>query len=81
MPAQGAEVIKAVVAALVSKAGVVCVFADVTCNGVVDLTDLVDVANHWRLDPGEAGNGGYDLNHDARMDIVDIQIVAMSFSQ
>ncbi|MFQ5595896.1 MAG: M20/M25/M40 family metallo-hydrolase [Anaerolineae bacterium] len=77
VPAEGAEIIKAIVAALAEKAGVVCIFADVDCNGAVDVADLVDLANHWRLSSGEAGNGRYDLNQDGEINILDIQLAAL----
>ncbi len=80
VPAEGAEVIKAIVAALAEKAGVVCIFADVDCNGAVDVADLALLADHWRPSPGEAGNDRYDLNRDGKINILDIQLAALAFT-
>ncbi|MBS1252625.1 MAG: Bacterial leucyl aminopeptidase [Anaerolineales bacterium] len=81
VPAQGAAIIKAVVAALAEKAGIVCMLADVTCDGTVDLADLVDLANHWRLSLGQDGYADrHDLNGDETVNIVDLQLAAQALT-
>ncbi|MFQ5854403.1 MAG: M20/M25/M40 family metallo-hydrolase [Anaerolineae bacterium] len=80
VPAEGREIIKAVVAALAEKAGVICIFADVDCDGAVTLADLVELANHWRQSPNAAGNDGYDLNLDGKINILDLQLAALALA-
>lgn len=80
VPAEGAEIIKAVVAALAQKAGVICIYADVTCDGTVDVADLLELAKHWRLSPGTDLEQD-DLNHDNQINIVDIQLAAGALSR
>lgn len=81
VPSQGAEIIKAVVAALASKAGIVCVYADVTCDGVIDLADLSELAGHWRLVQGEDGYADrFDLNNDQQVNVIDLQLSAQSLA-
>lgn len=81
VPAQGAAVIKAVLAALAEKAGIVCMLADVTCDGTVTLSDLSALAGKWRLSHGQEGfNRAYDLNGDKIVNVVDLQLGAGALS-
>jgi Zn-dependent M28 family amino/carboxypeptidase len=70
-PAQAAEVLKMLIAALDATAGT-CLLGDINCDGTVTATDITTIAASW--------NGAYDrrldLNHDGDIDIVDVMLAA-----
>ncbi len=70
-PAQAAEVLKMLIAALDATAGT-CALADIDCDGSVTTLDVTIVAESWFLvhDPR------VDLDHDGDVDIVDVMLVA-----
>lgn len=81
IPAEGGEIVKMLVAALADRPGVICVLADLDCDDDVDLTDLLEFANRWRSSLGEPGyDSRDDLNHDDRINVVDIQLAALALT-
>ena len=55
---------------------------DVDWDGDVDITDVMTVADAWRVERGEPQyRQYYDLCHDERIDIVDIMLVASHWSE
>jgi hypothetical protein len=57
-----------------------CFFADVDCDGDVDIVDIFNVAYRWGCQCGDACYvPAYDLNDDCSINISDIQIVACYF--
>ena len=70
-PAQAAEVLKMLIAALDATAGT-CLLGDINCDGAVTAADITMVAERW--------NGAYDrrmdLDHDGHIDIVDVMLAA-----
>jgi hypothetical protein len=61
----------------------VCVlFADFDGNGEVDVGDIQQVANRWRMtDEDPDWDALYDLDHDGDIDIVDIMNVAVHWGE
>lgn len=51
--------------------------ADVNCDGKVNLTDLVTVANNWGSSPA---NTRADVNKDGKADLIDLVTVANNWS-
>lgn len=81
VPAEGREITKMVVAALADRAGVICVVADLDCDDDVDIADLAELADHWRLSLGETDYAErYDLNRDDTINIIDMQLAAQAFT-
>jgi hypothetical protein len=57
-----------------------CFFADVDCDGDVDISDIYNVAYRWGCGCGDACyEPAYDFNDDCAISVVDIQIVACYF--
>jgi hypothetical protein len=57
-----------------------CFFADVDCDGDVDIADIYSVAYRWGCGCGDACYfPAYDLNDDCIINVVDIAIVACYF--
>ncbi len=82
VPAQGAEIVKLVVAALADRPGVICLLADLDCDDDVDLVDLGELASHWRVGPGDPGyETRYDLNRDGAVNVVDVQLAALDLGR
>jgi len=70
-PAQAAEVLKMLIAALDATAGT-CLLGDINCDGTVTASDIILVAGAW----GGAYDRRLDLDHDGRIDIVDVMLAA-----
>lgn len=70
-PAQAAEVLKMLIAALDATAGT-CRLGDVNCDGLVSAADIVMIADAW----GGAYDRRLDLNHDSHIDVVDVMLAA-----
>lgn len=70
-PAQAAEVLKMLIAALDATAGT-CRLGDVNCDGQVSAADIVMIADAW----GGAYDRRLDLNHDSHIDVVDVMLAA-----
>lgn len=55
----------------------VCLFGDFDCNCIIDVSDMMEVASHWRTSEGGPGyDPRCDLDDDGDTDIVDIMLVA-----
>ena len=56
------------------------IFGDVNCDCVVDIEDIMLVANSWACQSGDACyDERYDLDGDGDIDIVDIMLVAANW--
>ena len=56
------------------------IVGDVNDDGVVDIDDVMQTANHWRATAGEPDyDPNYDLDTDGDIDIVDIMIVVANW--
>ncbi|MFZ2421317.1 MAG: M28 family peptidase [Anaerolineae bacterium] len=70
-PAQAAEVLKMLIAALDATAGT-CLLGDINCDGQVTTTDITMITELW--------DTGYDrrvdLDHNGHIDIVDVMLAA-----
>ena len=59
-----------------------CFFADLTCDGVVDISDLTAIAQRWNSKAGDVNyDAQYDLDNNGEIDIFDVQLIADAFGQ
>ena len=78
VPAQGAEIIKLLVATLADRPGVLCVLGDLNCDTVVELAEVTELASGWRRRVGEPDyDTRYDLNRDGVVNVVDLQLAVL----
>jgi hypothetical protein len=54
---------------------------DLSTDGLVDIVDLLIVAQNFGLEPGGPPYHKTDLNHDGKVDILDIILVARNFGR
>lgn len=54
-----------------------CYWADLNCDGQVNIIDIQLVAARWGQNLGDSGYEPiYDVNQDGRIDIIDVQLIA-----
>lgn len=59
-----------------------CFFADVVCDGVINILDVQRVLNHFGLSVGDPGyNPEVDIVHDGTINILDVQAVLNRFGE
>ncbi|HIC89274.1 MAG TPA: M20/M25/M40 family metallo-hydrolase [Anaerolineae bacterium] len=79
-PAQGAEVVKMIVASLAQLAGS-CALADLNCDDTINSYDVNLVAGRWNThSQGDGYDWRYDPNHDGKIDIADVQRVSSAWN-
>jgi hypothetical protein len=79
VPAEGEAIIRTVLASVAAKSGVICIYADVNCDGSVDWRDLVAMAPAWALGASDPDyDAAFDLDADARISAIDFQLAALA---